>query len=141
VDKTRLVVIDSINGYLNAMPGARYLNLQLHELLAFLNQHGVLTIMVLAQQGLIGNMQSNVDLTYLSDTVMLLRYFEDCGAVKQAIAVIKKRGGNHERTIREFAIAHDGIHVGPPLNQLQGVLTGVPFYIRERAPATDHPLV
>jgi circadian clock protein KaiC len=96
----RMIVIDSINGYLNAMPEERYLNLQLHELLAFLNQQGVITIMVLAQQGLVGMIQSAVDLTYLADTVVLLRYFESRGALRQALSVIKKRSGNHERTIR-----------------------------------------
>jgi circadian clock protein KaiC len=124
--KTRMVVIDSINGYLNAMPEERFLNLQLHELLAYLNQQGVITIMVLAQQGLVGIMQSTVDLTYLADTVILLRYFEVRGAVKQALSVIKKRSGSHERTIREIKITHGGIQVGEPLRNLQGVLSGVP---------------
>jgi circadian clock protein KaiC len=122
----KMVVIDSINGYLNAMPEERYLNLQLHELLAFLNQQGVITIMVLAQQGLIGAMQSSVDLTYLADTVVILRYFEVEGAVRQALSIIKKRSGDHERTIREIKIDKAGIHVGEPLEQLHGVLTGVP---------------
>src|SRR6185369_8891443 len=108
-NKTRMVVIDSINGYLNAMPAERYLSLQLHELLAFLNQQGVITIMVLAQQGLVGTMQSTVDLTYLADTVIMLRYFEACGEVKQALSVIKKRSGNHERTIREIKVGKNGI--------------------------------
>jgi circadian clock protein KaiC len=125
----RLVIIDSINGYLNAMPEERFLNLQLHELLSFLNQRGVLSIMVLAQQGLIGQMHSKVDLTYLADTVVLLRFFECRGAVKQAISVIKKRSGNHERTIREFRIERDGIRVGPPLEEFHGILTGVPEFI------------
>ena len=93
----RMVIVDSINGYFNAMPGERSLNLQLHELLAFLNQQGVITIMVLAQEGLLGNMQSIVDLTYLADTVVMLRYFESRGVIKQALAVIKKRSGNHQR--------------------------------------------
>jgi circadian clock protein KaiC len=123
---TRMVIIDSINGYLNAMPEERFLNLQLHELLAFLNQQGVITIMVLAQQGLIGAMQSTVDLTYLADTVVILRYFEIRGAVKQALSIIKKRSGNHERTIREIKIGNDGISLGDPLNNLHGVLSGVP---------------
>ena len=127
-DKARMIVIDSINGYLNAMPEERYLNLQLHELLAFLNQQGVITIMVLAQQGLIGAMQSIVDLTYLADTVVLLRYFEARGAVKQAISVMKKRSGNHERTIREMTVGKGGIQVGKPLTHLQGVLTGMPIF-------------
>jgi circadian clock protein KaiC len=126
-DDTKIVVIDSINGYLNAMPAERYLSLQLHEMLAFLNQQGVVTIMVLAQQGLVGsNMQSTVDLTYLADTVVILRYFEVLGSVKQAISVIKKRSGNHERTIREILISSGGIKVGPPLHELHGVLTGIP---------------
>ena len=123
-DGTRMVVIDSINGYLNAMPAERYLNLQLHEMLAYLNQQGVITIMVLAQQGLVGTMQSTVDLTYLADTVVLLRYFEDHGAVKQAISIIKKRSGNHERTIREIWFEKDGIRIGEPLTHMQGVLLG-----------------
>src|ERR1700744_3613987 len=118
----RMVVIDSINGYLNAMPAERYLNLQLHELLAFLNQQGVITIMVLAQQGLVGTMKSIVDLTYLADTVVLSRFYESRGEVKKALSVIKKRSGNHERTIREIKFSKDGIKVGEPLTTLQGVL-------------------
>jgi circadian clock protein KaiC len=127
-EQIRMVIIDSINGYLNTVPDERYLNLQLHELLAYLNQQGVLTIMVLAQQGLMGNMQSKVDLTYLADTVVLFRYFEAMGEVKQAISVIKKRSGHHERTIRELRVDEGGIRVGPPLTEFQGVLTGVPQY-------------
>lgn len=129
--QTRMVVIDSINGYLNSMPVERFLTLQLHELLAFLNQQGVITIMVLAQQGLVGAMQSNVDLTYLADTVVILRYFEIRGAVKQALSVIKKRSGDHERTIREIKVGKAGIHLGEPLNNLHGVLTGVPNLIED----------
>jgi len=126
---TRIVVIDSINGYLNAMPAERFLNLQLHELLTFLNQQGVLTIMVLAQQGLMGTMQSTVDLTYLADTVVLFRYYESHGCVKQAMSVIKKRsGGRHERTIREMTVGAGGIQLGPALSDMQGVLTGVPIF-------------
>jgi circadian clock protein KaiC len=132
---TRLVVIDSINGYLNAMPEERFLHLQLHELLAYLNQQGVITIMILAQQGLIGSMQSTVDLTYLADTVVLLRYFEEFGAVKQALSVIKKRSGKHERTIREIKISKGGIEIGPALTNLQGVLNGVPDCRNEAAEA------
>jgi circadian clock protein KaiC len=131
-DKTRMVIIDSINGYLNAMPEERYLNLQLHELLAFLNQLGVITIMVLAQQGLVGAMQTTVDLTYLADTVIMLRYFEARGEVKQALSVIKKRSGKHERTIREMKISKNGIEVGKPLTDMQGVLTGTPSFIEEK---------
>ena len=131
-DKTRMVIIDSINGYLNAMPAERYLNLQLHELLAFLNQQGVITLMVLAQQGLVGAMSTTVDLTYLADTVIMLRYFEVRGEVKQALSVIKKRSGHHERTIREIKMGKNGIEVGKPLTHLQGVLTGTPSFIEKK---------
>jgi circadian clock protein KaiC len=121
-----VVIIDSINGFLNAMPEERHLVLQLHELLAFLNQQGAITIMVLAQQGVVGPMQSSVDLTYLADTVVLLRYFELKGAIHQAISVMKKRSGNHERTIREFSVGAGGVEVGDPLVNMHGVLTGIP---------------
>lgn len=135
----KVVVIDSINGYLNAMPGDRYLNLQLHELLAWLNQHGVITIMILAQMGIVGTMQSSVDLSYLADTVILMRYFEHRGAVKQALSVIKKRSGNHERTIREITMGRTGLVIGPPLTHMQGVLTGTPAF--HQAPGTGAALV
>jgi circadian clock protein KaiC len=131
-DKTRMVIIDSINGYLNAMPEERYLNLQLHEMLAFLNQQGVITLMVLAQQGLVGAMSTTVDLTYLADTVILLRYFEARGEVKQALSVIKKRSGHHERTIREIKMGKNGIEVGKPLTGMQGVLTGTPTFLENK---------
>jgi len=137
-DNTRMVIIDSINGYLNAMPAERYLNLQLHELLAYLNQMGVITIMVLAQQGLVGAMQTTVDLTYLSDTVIMLRYFEARGVVKQALSVIKKRSGNHERTIREVAISKNGIKLSAPLTGMQGILTGTPSFFDSK---TDTGLI
>jgi len=127
-EQCRMVVIDSINGYLNAMPEDRYLNMQLHELLTYLNQKGVVSILVLAQQGLIGTMQSVVDLTYLADTVLLLRYYEAEGEVKQAISVMKKRSGAHERTIREFKVSNKGIHIGEPLKNFHGVLTGTPTF-------------
>ncbi|MGZ4964880.1 MAG: ATPase domain-containing protein [Limisphaerales bacterium] len=126
---SRMIVIDSINGYLNAMPDDRYLSMQLHELLAYLNQQGVISLLVLAQQGLVGQMQSIVDLTYLADTVVLLRFFEAAGEVKQAISVMKKRSGDHERTIREFKVGQGGISVGAPLKEFHGVLTGVPTFI------------
>jgi circadian clock protein KaiC len=122
-----VVVIDSLNGYLNAMPGERFLTIQLHELLMFLSQQGVATILIGAHQGLIGNrMQTPVDASYLADAVILLRYFEAKGDVRQAISVVKKRGSRHERTIREFFLDSDGVHVGEPLRQFRGVLTGVP---------------
>jgi circadian clock protein KaiC len=130
----KLVVIDSLNGYLNAMPGEKYLNNQLHELCTSLNQQGVITILILAQHGLADAAEAPVDLSYLSDTVASLRYFEAYGEVKQAIAVVKKRSGNHEKTIREFKLVSGrGIVVGEPLRQFQGVLTGVPvFHGREK---------
>ena len=124
----RMVVIDSLNGYLNAMPEERFLTVQMHELLSYLSQQGVVTILVLAQHGLVGSMESPVDITYLADTVVVLRYFEMEGAVKQAVSVIKKRSGDHERTIRELKITDHGIHVGAPLSEFHGVLTGVPKY-------------
>jgi circadian clock protein KaiC len=125
----KLIVIDSLNGYLNAMPGEKYLNNQLHELSAYLNQRGVVTILVLAQHGLVAATESPVDLSYLADTVVTLRYFEAEGEVKQALAVVKKRSGNHERTIREFKLETGrGIRVGEPLRQFQGILTGFPMF-------------
>lgn len=126
--KSQLIVIDSLNGYLQAMPDAKFLNIQLHELLSFLNLHGVLTIMTMAQHGIVGQMQTPVDLTYLADTVLLLRYFEHKGSIKKALSVVKKRIGQHESTIREFQISENGLRVGKPLNDFQGILTGVPIF-------------
>ena len=124
-----LVAIDSLNGYLNAMPGEKYLNNQLHELCSCLNQQGVVTILILAQHGLAAAAEAPVDLSYLSDTVASLRYFEAFGEVKQGITVVKKRSGHHEKTIREFKlIPGKGIVVGEPLKDFQGVLTGVPMF-------------
>jgi circadian clock protein KaiC len=135
--QSRMIVIDSINGYLNSMPDERYLGMQLHELLAYLNQQGVISLLVLAQQGGIGAMQSVVDLTYLADAVVLLRFFEAAGEVKQAISMIKKRSGMHERTIREFKITDKGIQVGRPLKDFHGVLTGVPTFKGESGEMID----
>jgi circadian clock protein KaiC len=124
-----IVVIDSLNGYLNAMPGERFLTIQLHELLKYLSQQGVATILIGAHQGIVGTqMHTPVDANYLADAVILLRYFEARGDVRQAISVVKKRGGQHERTLREFFFDTQGIHVGEPLRQFHGVLTGVPVY-------------
>jgi circadian clock protein KaiC len=125
----KVVVIDSLNGYLNAMPEERFLTIQLHELLMYLAQHGVATLLIGAHQGVIGSsMQTPVDASYLADAVLLLRYFENRGEVRQAISVVKKRGGQHERTIREFATANGRIRVGDALRHFRGVLTGVPVY-------------
>jgi len=125
----RLVVIDSLNGYLNAMPGERYLNNQLHELNSYLNQQGVVTILIMAQHGLVGPSNTPVDLSYLADMVVTLKFFEAAGEVRQALAVMKKRSGAHEKTIREFRLeSHKGIRVGEPLRQFQGVLGGAPTF-------------
>jgi circadian clock protein KaiC len=125
----RVVVLDSLNGYVNAMPHEEFIYLHLHELLSYLNQQGVMTIMVLAQHGLIGNMAGPVDVSYLADTVVLTRFFEARGSVKQAISVIKKRSGPHEKTIRELSMSETGIHIGDPLKNFEGVLTGVPRFL------------
>jgi circadian clock protein KaiC len=125
----KLVVIDSLNGYLNAMPGEKYLSNQLHELCSLLNQQGVVTILILPQHGLIATNEAPVDLSYLADSVVTLRYFEAEGEVKQALAVIKKRSGHHEKTIREFKLeSGKGIRIGGPLKDFQGILSGVPMF-------------
>jgi len=131
--KATVVIIDSLNGYLNAMPNEQFLIVQLHELLTFLGQAGVATLLIGAHHGLIGaQMQTPVDASYLADAVVLLRYFEADGMVRQAISVMKKRGGAHERSIRDFTLSETGIHVGPPLRQFRGILTGVPIALDER---------
>ncbi len=137
-DKATVVVIDSLNGYLNAMPDERFLIVQLHELLTYLGQSGVATLLVGAQHGLIGaQMQTPVDASYLADAVVLLRYFEDGGVVRQAISVLKKRGGAHERSIRDFSLSAQGVHVGAPLRNFRGILTGVPVPIDTLQPASQ----
>lgn len=122
-----IVVIDSLNGYLAATPSERFLVIQLHELLTYLGQKGVATVMVGAHTGLIGmQMHSPIDASYLADAVLLLRYFEDRGQIRQAISMIKKRGGAHERTIRDFSLSNGKITVGEPLSGFRGVLSGIP---------------
>lgn len=127
-DNARLVVIDSLNGYLNAMPDGRFLILQMHELLSYLGQQGVLTILILAQHGLVGPIETPLDISYLSDAVVMLRYFEHAGTVRRALSVVKKRSGNHEHTIREFQLSQQGLDVGPPLRDFTGVFSGTPAY-------------
>jgi circadian clock protein KaiC len=128
----KLVVIDSLNGYLNATPEERFLIIQLHELLSYLGQRGVATVIVGAHQGMLGtNMSAPVDASYLADSVILLRFYEAAGEVRQAISIVKKRGGAHERTIRDFRMTSQGIRIGEPLRQFRGVLTGVPVPIQE----------
>lgn len=130
VDKGQIktVVIDSINGYQAAMPEENALVLHMHELLLYLNRQGAATFMTVAQHGLVGDMQAPVDITYLADTVILLRYFEALGKVRRAISIIKKRTGSHESTIREYRISGRGLTIGEPLEAFQGVLRGVPNY-------------
>jgi circadian clock protein KaiC len=125
----KVIVVDSLNGYLNAMPEDKFLTAQLHELLAFLGQQGVATFLTVTQSGMVGTMQSPVDTTYLADNVILFRYFEARGRVRRAISVVKKRSGKHESTIRELLVNETGIVIGAPLEDFQGVLTGVPTYL------------
>ncbi|WP_419804433.1 ATPase domain-containing protein [Terriglobus sp.] len=134
---TKVVVIDSLNGFLNSMPGENDLILHLHELLAFLNQKGVVTLLIMTQHGLVGTMQAQVDVSYLADTVLLLRYFEASGRIRQSLSVLKKRVGNHERTLRELSFTSGRITVGEALESFQGVLTGVPNFVGKAAPAAN----
>lgn len=136
-DGARVVIIDSLNGYLNAMPDGRFLILQMHELLSYLAQQGVLTILVLAQHGLVGPMETPLDISYLSDAVIMLRYFEQGGVVRRALSVVKKRSGPHEHTIREFTLSSHGISVGPPLTNFSGIFSGTPTYLGDEAPLLD----
>jgi circadian clock protein KaiC len=130
-DHARVVIIDSLNGYLNAMPQNNFLTAQLHELLSYLNNQGVATFFTVAQSGMIGaNMSSPVDASYLADSVVLLRYFELAGTVRKAISVLKKRTGGHEGSIRQLWFDKDGIHLSEPLLELHGVLTGGPIDVR-----------
>jgi circadian clock protein KaiC len=134
----RVVVIDSLNGYLNAMPNERFLLVQMHEVLSYLGAKGTVTILTMAQHGLVGAvMQSPIDISYLADTLIILRFFEFQGAVKRAISVVKHRKGAHEDTIRAFQLGPEGVRIGAPLQQFQGVLTGVPVYRGEGSGLLD----
>jgi circadian clock protein KaiC len=126
----RIIVIDSLNGYLNAMPEERFLTTHLHELFSYLNQKGVLTIMIVAQHGMIigAGAAGDVDVSYLADSVLLFRYFETHGEIRQALSVFKKRTGPHERTLRELQISIDGVRIGEPLREFRGIMTGVPQF-------------
>ena len=123
------IVIDSLNGYQAAMPNDQFLLLHMHELLTYLNRRGASTFLTMAQHGLMGDMRTPVDVTYLSDTVVLLRFFEAHGRMLRALSVIKKRTGAHEDTIREFCIDGTGLHLGDPLTAFQGVMRGVPIFV------------
>ena len=131
--RASLVVIDSLTGYVHAMPEEQFVVLQMHEMLTYLNQQGIVTILILAQHGMVGTMATPIDMTYVSDTVLLLRFFEAGGRIRRAVSVIKKRTGPHEDTIRELRIDSQGLRVGEPLQDFRGVLTGVPTYEGERA--------
>jgi len=130
----KTVIIDSINGYQSAMPDENALILHMHELLQYLNRQGANTFITVAQHGLVGDMKSPVDVTYLADTVILLRYFEAAGRVRRAVSVIKKRAGRHEDTIREYRIDTTGLSLGEPLSGFQGVLRGVPIFAEGSEP-------
>jgi circadian clock protein KaiC len=125
----KVVIVDSLNGYLQAMPQERFLPLEIHQLLYYLNQRGVLTILVMAQHGLLGPVEAPIDLSYLSDAVLLLRYFEAQGKIRKAISVMKKRIGAHEDTIRELRLSSQGMQVGEPLTDFQGIMSGIPTYL------------
>jgi circadian clock protein KaiC len=135
----RMIVVDSLNGYLNAMPEEKFLTAQLHELLAYLGQQGVATVLTVTQSGMVGTMAAPVDTTYLADNVILFRFFEAGGKVRRALSVVKKRNGAHETTIRELEIDGRGIAIGEPLTEFHGVLTGVPTYVGEARPSIRPP--
>lgn len=132
-----MVLIDSLNGYLQAMPEEKFLILQLHEILSYLNQQGVISLLLMAQHGILADMNPPVDLTYIADTVILLRFFESRGAMRKAISVIKKRSGAHEDTIREFGVVDRRIRIGPVLRDLHGIMRGVPTLDAGRSPAQE----
>ncbi|WPB56959.1 ATPase domain-containing protein [Xylophilus sp. GOD-11R] len=127
-DKVGMVVIDSLNAYLQAMPGGKFLLLQMHELLAYLNLRGVVTLLILSQHGIVGDIRSDVDLSYLSDALLQFRFFEARGSLRKAITAIKSRTLAHESVIREFRLGRDGLEIGDALDDFQGVLSGIPRY-------------
>lgn len=137
-DGARVIVIDSLNGYLNAMPEERFLTLHLHELLSYLSERGVATLLVVAQHGLVGTMSSAIDVSYLADAVLLLRYYEANGKIHKAISVLKRRSGEHETAIRDFRLTRDGIQIGPPLDQFRGIMSGVPILNEDAGSARAH---
>lgn len=135
------VVVDSLNGYQSSMPEENSLILHIHELIQYLNRQGANTFLTVAQHGLVGDMKAPVDVTYLADTVILLRYFEALGKVRRAVSIIKKRTGRHEDTIREFRITERGLALGDPLEEFQGILRGVPTFIGSTTPLLGQPAV
>ncbi|MFC7054242.1 ATPase domain-containing protein [Hansschlegelia quercus] len=135
--QAQMLVIDSLNGYLSSMPEEQLLILQMHELLSYLGQQGVVTFLINPQQGLVGSMATNLNISYVADAVVLLRFFEAEGRIRKAISVLKNRGGRHEDVIRELRIDSQGVRVGEALKQFRGVLTGTPEYTGERAPLME----
>jgi circadian clock protein KaiC len=129
--QAKVVVLDSLSGYMNALPNERFLLSQLHELLSYLAEYNVVTILVAAQKGTIGPVDTNSDASYLADTLILLRFFENQGSLKKAVSVVKHRKSSHEDTIRELQITPEGIRIGEVLTAFRGVLTGVPEYLGE----------
>jgi circadian clock protein KaiC len=138
-DGARFIAIDSLNAFLQAMPGEKYLLLQMHELLSYLNQQGVITMLILGQHGIVGEVRSEIDLSYLSDTIVLFRYFEARGSVLKAVSVAKSRVSDHQTSIREFRLTRSGVEIGKPLKDFEGVLTGLPNYRGETALMAAEP--
>lgn len=136
-DRVRMVAIDSLNGYQASMPEEQFLTLHLHELMQYLNRRGIATFLTIAQHGMMNDVKQPIDITYLSDTVIMLRYFEAFGRVRRAMSVMKKRAGGHEDTIREFTIDSNGLTVGAPLREFQGVLRGAPSYVGQSQPLME----
>ncbi len=135
-----MIVLDSINGYMQAMPSERLLTLQVHEMLSYLANHGVTSIFTLVQHGVFGGpVDEAAEVSYLADTVVLLRYFEHAGSVRQAISAVKKRSGTHEHTIREARVARGGLRIGDPLVEFHGVLGGIPEYLGREGPLMEYP--
>jgi circadian clock protein KaiC len=126
--ESTILVIDSLNAYMQSMPGEQFLTLQLHEVLSYLGQQGVKSIFVLGQHGIVGEVGSDIDLNYLSDTIMLFRFFEALGTIRSAISVVKSRSSAHERTIHELQLSAEGLQVGEPLIDFEGVMGGAPSY-------------
>jgi circadian clock protein KaiC len=137
-DKAQIVVIDSLNAYLQAMPGSKYLMLQMHELLTYLNHQNVVTILILGQHGVLGEIRGDVDMSYLADAILLFRFFEARGRLLKAVSMIKSRTNQHEQTIREFRMGQQGLEVGQELTDFEGVLVGVTAY-RGKLPLLGEP--
>jgi circadian clock protein KaiC len=137
-DHAQTVVIDSLNAYVQAMPGSKHLMLQMHELLSYLNHRNVVTILILGQHGLLGNIEADIDMSYLSDAILLFRFFEATGSLKKAVSMVKSRTNAHELTIREFRLGPGGIEVGSELTDFEGVLSGATVY-RGKLPMLGEP--